>query len=43
MTYKGYYISSTIIGETFITKGGHFISYAANVDEAQRIIDELTA
>lgn len=40
--YKGYRIGSTLMGETFIEKGGHHISWANNVQAAKKIIDMLT-
>ncbi len=39
--YRGYSIDSNLSGDTWISKGGFFISYAKSVKDAMKQIDGL--
>jgi hypothetical protein len=39
--HRGYLIKRTLLGDIWIERDGHFISYAQSVEDAMRLIEDL--
>lgn len=42
VAYRGYLITPLLTAGVVVSKGGSHISYAANIEAAKRIVEELT-